>query len=179
MTAALPHFDPGSRTLKLRFEMGIPGYLLWPDMFVDVELPVSLPAAVTVPADAIIDSGMKKTVFLARGDGYFEPRLVETGWRLGDQVGIVKGLAAGEQIVVSGNFLLDSESRMRMTAGQGDQATSEPGDMVTHPVCGMELSPAKAAGNSEYKGTTYYFCSFQCKREFDKNPEAVFSKKAS
>ena len=177
MTAALPHFDPGSRTLKLRFEMGNPGYLLRSDMCVDVELPVRLPDAVTAPSDAIIDSGMKKTVFVARGDGYFEPRLVETGWRLGDQVGIVKGLAAGEQIVVSGNFLLDSESRMRMTAGQGDQATSGPGDMLTDPVCGLEINPAKAAGNSVHKGTTYYFCSSQCKKEFDRNPEAVLKGK--
>ncbi len=86
-------------------------------MFVDVEFPVTLPAASTVPADAVLDSGMKKTVFVDRGNGFFEPRPVETGWRFDDRVEITKGLVPGERIVVSGNFLIDSESKMRMAAG--------------------------------------------------------------
>ena len=180
-----PQFDPATRTLKARFEAENPGYTLRPDMFVDVELHVSLPDAVTVPVDAVIDSGLKKTVYVAKGGGSFQPRLVETGWRFGDRIEITKGLLEGEQIAVSGNFLLDSESRMRTTTGpgdqgtggQGDRATRRPGDVVIDPVCGMEISPAKAAGNSEYKGTTYYFCSSQCKKDFDRNPEAVLKGK--
>ena len=86
--------------------------LLRPDMFVDVELPISLPPAITVPADAVLDSGLKKTVFVDHGNGFFEPREVETGWRIGNRVEIVKGLKPGEQIVISGNFLIDSESRL-------------------------------------------------------------------
>jgi len=57
MSDALPQFDPQSRTLKTRFELDNPGDLLRPDMFVDVEVHVDTPAAVTVPADAVIDSG--------------------------------------------------------------------------------------------------------------------------
>jgi membrane fusion protein, copper/silver efflux system len=109
----LPQFDAATRTLKLRLEVANPGFVLRPDMFVDVELPVTLPAAIVAPADAVIDSGLRKTVFVERGDGAFEARDVETGWRFGNRVEIVNGLAPGERIVTSGNFLLDSESRLR------------------------------------------------------------------
>ena len=80
-TKVLPQLDPVSRTLKLRLELDNPGHLLRPDMLVNVELPVARPAALTVPADAILASGLRNTVFVDRGNGYFEPREVETGWR--------------------------------------------------------------------------------------------------
>jgi membrane fusion protein, copper/silver efflux system len=66
-----------------------------------------------VPVEAVLDSGVRKTVFVERGPGVFEPRAVETGWRSGGVVEIVTGLASGDRIVVSGTFLLDSESRIR------------------------------------------------------------------
>jgi Cu(I)/Ag(I) efflux system membrane fusion protein len=59
---------------------------------------------------------MRKTVFVDGGNGYFEPRLVETGRRIGEDVEVTKGLVAGERIVISGTFLIDSESRMRALA---------------------------------------------------------------
>ncbi len=113
MSEALPQFDTQSRTLKTRFELDNPGNVLQPDMFVDVELNVEMPPAITVPADAVFDSGLRKTVFVDRGNGSFEARRVETGWRLGGRVEIVKGLMEGERVVAAANFLLDSESRMR------------------------------------------------------------------
>jgi multidrug efflux pump subunit AcrA (membrane-fusion protein) len=82
-------------------------------MFVDVELRCALPPTLVVPADAIVDSGLRKTVFVDRGNGSFEPRLVETGKHLGDDVEVTRGLADGERIVVSGTFFIDSESRMK------------------------------------------------------------------
>jgi membrane fusion protein, copper/silver efflux system len=115
VTQLLPQFDGTTRTLKARLELDNPGYVLRPDMFVDVSLDVKLPAAVTIPADSIIDSGLAKTVFVQSGDGVFEPRRVETGWRSGDQVEVVKGLSPGDRIVTSGTFFLDSESRLRPT----------------------------------------------------------------
>ena len=75
----------------MRLEVGKPGYALRPDMFVDVEFPVKLPPPITVPADAVLDSGLRKTVFVDRGNGYFEPRAVETGWRWASRVEIVRG----------------------------------------------------------------------------------------
>jgi RND family efflux transporter MFP subunit len=120
MSNVLPQLDSDSRTLKARFELDNPGYVLQPNTFVDVEIQVNIPAAVTVPADAVIDSGLRKTVYVDRGQGAFEPRQVQTGWRLGDRVQITKGLEPGEHIVVSGNFLIDSESRMRLAAPAKD-----------------------------------------------------------
>lgn len=112
----LPQFDPTSRTLKVRLELDNPDFVLRPDMFVDVRLDVALPAAIVVPADAVIDSGLSKTVFVQTGEGIFEPRKVETGWRNGDRVEVASGLSPGERIAISGTFFLDSESRMRAPA---------------------------------------------------------------
>jgi RND family efflux transporter MFP subunit len=114
VSAVLPQFDATSRTLKVRFEADNPGFRLRPDMLVDVTLKVNLPEALAVPIDAVIDSGLKKTVFVEKAPGQFEPREVQTGRRLGERVEILKGLADGERIVTSGTFFLDSESRMKL-----------------------------------------------------------------
>jgi Cu(I)/Ag(I) efflux system membrane fusion protein len=108
-----PIFDEATLTLKVRLEASNPQRALKPGMFVDVEFPVDLPETLVVPADAIVDSGLRKTVFVERGNGHFEPRLVETGWRFDDVVEVTKGLMPGERIVISGTFLVDSESRMK------------------------------------------------------------------
>jgi membrane fusion protein, copper/silver efflux system len=124
----LPQFDASTRTLKVRIDTDNPGYTLRPDMFVDVEIPVTLPSTLTVPAGAVLDSGLRKTVFVDRGNGFFEPRQVETGSRLGARVAIIKGLNPGERIVVSGNFLIDSESKMKMAATGVSEATRRQGE---------------------------------------------------
>jgi Cu(I)/Ag(I) efflux system membrane fusion protein len=113
VSAVLPQFDAVSRTMKVRLEADNPDYLLRPDMFVDLEFPVTSPRKiVTVPAEAVLDSGLKRRVFVERAAGVFEPRAVETGARFGSRIEIVRGLSGGERIVVSGTFLIDSESRM-------------------------------------------------------------------
>ena len=109
----LPQFDGATRTLKARIEVENKGYVLRPDMLVDVELPVTFSRSIVVPAGAVLDSGLKKTVFVAHGEGLFSPRVVETGRRFDDRVEIVKGLEPGEKIVLSGNFLVSSEGRLR------------------------------------------------------------------
>jgi RND family efflux transporter MFP subunit len=168
MSNVLPQFDSSSRTLKVRLEADNPGYIMRPDMFVNVEIPVSGPAAIIVPADAVVDSGLKKTVFVDRGNGYFEPRQVETGGSLGERVEITRGLMLGEKIVVAGNFLIDSETRMQQSAaGSGDKAGR---DLV----CGMNIDEnrSKAVGYlKDYKGKTYFFCSPECRDEFVKTPD--------
>ncbi len=128
VSKTLPQFDNITRTLKLRLEADNPDFTLKPDMFVDVELPLSLAEAVVVPAEAVLDAGLRQTVFVDRGNGYFEPRNVHLGSRVGDQVQVVQGLTPGERIVVSGNFLLDSESRMKLAAaGVHGDAADRPG----------------------------------------------------
>lgn len=175
VTAVLPIFDPDTRTLKVRLETGNPGYVLKPDMFADVEMPIELDPVIGVPADAIIYSGLRKTVFVDRGHGYFEPRRIETGWRLGDLVEVTEGLTPGERIVLSGNFLIDSESRLQAVA------MGIYGNLSIDPVCGMEVDEvrAKATGlTSEYQGKTYYFCSVDCKEQFDSNPAEFIEESA-
>jgi Cu(I)/Ag(I) efflux system membrane fusion protein len=113
MSPSEPIFDETTLTLKVRLEAANPQRTLKPGMFVDVEFPVELPATLVVPADAIVDSGLRKTVFVDCGNGHFEPRVIETGWRNGDDVEVTKGLMPGEQIVISGTFFVDSESRMK------------------------------------------------------------------
>jgi membrane fusion protein, copper/silver efflux system len=132
-----------------------------------VEIPVTFPKAVTVPADAVLNSGSKKTVFVARGKGLFEPRQVVTGWQFGNRVEITSGLEPGEQIVVSGNFLIDSESKMELAAA-GMYGTLE-----KDPVCGVDVAVRKADKSglsSIYQGKIYYFSSHDSKRQFDNNP---------
>src|SRR5262245_39747055 len=108
-----PQFDAQNQSARIRLDADNPDSLLRPGMLVDVHLPIALPPAIAVPTDALLDGGLTKRVYVERADGAFEPRDVETGWRFGDRVEIVKGLAEGDRVVVSGTFLLDSESRMR------------------------------------------------------------------
>jgi len=108
----LPEVDPATRIMKPRLEVDNPHFKLRPEMFVNVELGVSLPAGLSVPADAVLDSGLSKRVFVQTSVGHFEVRAVETGWRLNDRVQIVKGLKEGETVVAAGTFLVDSESRL-------------------------------------------------------------------
>ncbi len=126
---ALPEVDPATHVLIARLELNNPGFKLRPDMFVNVELPASLPAGLTVPEDAVVDSGLSKRVYVETSAGHFEVRKVETGWRLNDRVQIVKGLREGESVVAAGTFLVDSESRL--------QAVANPGGTT------REISPAK------------------------------------
>jgi membrane fusion protein, copper/silver efflux system len=110
---SLPQGEPGGGTVKLRLEAENPKFVLRPEMLVDIELPVPVPSAVTVPADAIIDSGERARVYVERGGDVLEPRLVRTGWRFGERVQILHGVQPGERVVVSATFLVDSESRLK------------------------------------------------------------------
>ncbi len=111
---ALPEIDPESHLLTVRLEVKNPAFRLRPNMSVTVELPISHPSGLTVPSDAVLDSGLSKRVFVQTSEGNFEPRQVKTGWRLGDQVQILAGLADGETVASSGTFLIESERRMQV-----------------------------------------------------------------
>lgn len=115
---SLPLFDPVSRTLKVRLEADNPGLVLRPDMFVDVEFKAAAPGNVSVPAEAVIDSGQRKVVYVETGTDLFEPRPVELGAAYDGRVVVLHGLQAGDRVVTSGTFLIDSESRMRSTSSQ-------------------------------------------------------------
>jgi membrane fusion protein, copper/silver efflux system len=122
LTDSLPQSESGGGTVKLRLELENPKFVLRPNMLVDVELPVRLPPAVTVPLDAVVDSGEKARVYVENGEGVFEPRQVETGWRTEDRVEILRGVQPGERVVAAATFLVDSESRLKSP----DVAMSKP-----------------------------------------------------
>jgi Cu(I)/Ag(I) efflux system membrane fusion protein len=110
----LPEVDPVTRRMRVRLEADNPGFVLRPDMFVNVELPVTMPSGLTVPLDALVDSGLTQRVFLETAEGYFEPREVVAGWRSGGRVQILQGLQEGDKVVSAGTFLVDSESRLHL-----------------------------------------------------------------
>lgn len=168
VSRAEPLFDEATRTMKVRLDAANPGSRLKPGMFVDVEFAIEPPPSLAVPPDAVVDSGVRKIVFVHRGDGYFEPRRIETGWRLGEEIEVVKGLMEGEEIVISGTFLIDSESRMKAAAMGVFGATAK------DPVCGMDVDErrATAAGRTfDHQGTTYVFCADVCRQRFADAPD--------
>jgi RND family efflux transporter MFP subunit len=112
-STVLPQFDATTQSFTLRLEADNPGFVLRPDMFVDVDFQVLYQSTMTVPADAVVVSGLRSHVFVERSPGVFEPREVETGRRHGGRIAVEKGLGPGERIAISGTFLLDSESRMK------------------------------------------------------------------
>ena len=112
-----PTVDPTTRTVKVRLEFPNSKFQLKPDMFADVQLEISYGTQTVVPQESVLDSGSQQIVFVVLSDGYFEPRKVEVGPRLGDRIVILSGLKAGETVVASGNFLIDSESRLKSSMG--------------------------------------------------------------
>ena len=143
----------------------------------------------TVPLDALIDSGREQHVFVERAPGLFEARQVQTGWRSDDRVQILRGLAEGERVVTAGTFLVDSESRLKAAPqpkpkrlGNGKTSPTPASKTglgvkagpVKDPACGMTIDAAKAVsdGNTVARdGVTYYFCSERCKHNFSQEPQ--------
>ncbi len=113
----LPAIDPATRTVKVRIEFPNPEFLLKPEMYGEVEFQTGGTRRLVVPQTAVLNSGDHQTVFVDRGAGYFEPRDVKIGAQNGGRTEILSGLKAGERIVISGNFLIDSESQLKTALG--------------------------------------------------------------
>jgi RND family efflux transporter MFP subunit len=110
-----PEVKSETRTGSVRMEFPNPDLKLKPGMFVSVELHKSFGRQLTVPADAVLDSGTRQMVFMDLGHGAFAPREVKVGERTEDYVAILSGLRAGERVVTRANFLIDSESNLRQS----------------------------------------------------------------
>ncbi len=115
VTFVYPTVDEKTRTAKVRLEFENPGYYLKPGMFVSAQLHAELdPSAVLVPDEAVLRSGARNTVFVALAGGRFEARDITLGVESeNDLIQVTSGLNAGERVVTSGQFLLDSESQLR------------------------------------------------------------------
>jgi Cu(I)/Ag(I) efflux system membrane fusion protein len=199
VSSTVPLFDETSRTLKIRLIVDNSALALRPEMFVDVEFETKLPEGLSVPADAVLDSGLRKIVYVETNDGVFEPRPVEVAGTFGNQAIVSGGIRQGERVVVSGNFLLDSESRMRASGNTADtapattpavqagaenegnstQAGAAVEGKVRDPVCGMALKSAEIAYQENYQGKTYSFCSASCRKNFLSDPARYAVHKSS
>jgi Cu(I)/Ag(I) efflux system membrane fusion protein len=126
LTYIYPYAERKTRTIKARLEFDNPDQSLKPDMFADVRIYADPRAnVVAVPSEAIIRSGLNEQVFVVRDVGKFEPRPVEIGLSSGGSTEIRSGLAAGEEIVVSAQFLIDSESKLREAAAKMQEITND------------------------------------------------------
>ena len=113
----LPQVDMNTRTLPVRLVLPNPGLKLRPGMYVNVRAKLAMGRQLVVPASAAFHSGTKNLVFVHSGEGSIEPRAVELGPQVGDEIVVTKGLKAEEQIVTSANFLIDSEAQLQAAAG--------------------------------------------------------------
>jgi Cu(I)/Ag(I) efflux system membrane fusion protein len=114
-----PVLDPQTHTAKIRIEVANPGLVLKPNMLADVELTIDYGRHVVVPAEAVLNSGTMQTVFIARDDATFEPRMVTMGATVDGKTILTSGVKKGETIVESGNFLLDSDTRLNAPMQMG------------------------------------------------------------
>jgi Cu(I)/Ag(I) efflux system membrane fusion protein len=112
-----PYLNPETRTAKVRFEFPNPQGKLKPEMYANVEIKVQLGRKLAVPEGAIIDTGLRQMAIVDKGSGYFEPRQVKVGSKVDNYYEVIKGLRAGERVVTSANFLIDSESRLKEAMG--------------------------------------------------------------
>jgi Cu(I)/Ag(I) efflux system membrane fusion protein len=109
-----PYAEEKTRTIKVRLEFDNPDMLLKPDMFADVTIHAQrMVDATVIPAEAVVRSGEREQVFVVRGPGKFEPRTVKLGVSSKGMVQVLEGVAAGETVVTSSQFLIDSESKLR------------------------------------------------------------------
>ena len=109
-----PQVNRDTRTARIRIELSNPDFALLPDMYVDAEIDAGDPHPVlAVPDSAVLDTGSRQAVFVEKGQGRFEPRDVKLGHRGGGYVEVREGLAEGEPVVVSANFLIDAESNLK------------------------------------------------------------------
>jgi membrane fusion protein, copper/silver efflux system len=131
-----PTVDASTRTLKLRIEFKNPGLKMRPGMYGDVVIDLDPAEGLVVPREAVVDTGESQYVFIDRGGGRFEPRAVRLGMRSGEKVQVREGVAERDVVVTTGNFLIDSESRLAATIqGTGTQ----PGGSI----CDTEFDKAR------------------------------------
>jgi Cu(I)/Ag(I) efflux system membrane fusion protein len=149
ITFILHELDAATRTAKVRIEIDNPQHRIKHEMYADVEIDTNLgeEPRVAVPNSAVIDSGNRQVVIVARGEGRFEPRSVKLGLRGEDYTEIKEGIAVGEEVVVAANFLIDAESNLKaalssFTADDASKSKQAVDDM-NHSSHGKALLPAE------------------------------------
>lgn len=140
MTFVYPDINPETRRARVRIEFRNPGLEFKPETFVTVTLRRVAGAQLALPKEALLDSGAKRYAILARPNGYFEPREVTVAEPVDQFYPILKGLAEGDQVVVSAQFLIDSETNLQ--AAMKAMSLTMPGmDMGTAPGTSAPSAP--------------------------------------
>jgi membrane fusion protein, copper/silver efflux system len=113
ITLINPFLEEAKRTAKVRIDIANPDFKLRPGMYVNVGLAMDMGQALTVPVSAVMPTGTRTVVFVDRGEGKLEPRIVELGTKYGDIYEVKSGLKENERVVASANFLIDAESKVQ------------------------------------------------------------------
>jgi Cu(I)/Ag(I) efflux system membrane fusion protein len=121
-----PFLNEAKRTAKVRIDIPNPDFKLRPGMYVNAELEMDMGEALTVPVSAIMPTGTRSVVFVDKGEGKLEPRIVQLGTKYGDIYEVQSGLQENERVVASANFLIDAESKVQ-GALKGFEETPAPG----------------------------------------------------
>ena len=147
-----PFVEEHTRSVKVRFELDNPRGRLKPGMYANVELQVPLGMSTTIPTNALLDSGSRRLVFVSEGDGYFQPRDVTVGSRLGDRVQILDGLEAGEVVATNATFFPRfGKSAARLGTGFRAEAVGRrPRDPWRAPGYHLPLRSRSAADRGEH-----------------------------
>lgn len=151
VSAILPEVNAATRTLKARVELANPGGDLKPGMFAIVSFtPAVRKEMLVVPSEAVIQTGRRSVVIVAQADGRFAPVEVQTGIEADGRTEIQKGLEAGQKVVVSGQFLIDSEASLRASEARMGEANAESSSKESfHKGNGKVLSVDPASGRVE------------------------------
>ncbi len=136
-----PFLDPKTRTVKARVAMHNPGMKLKPDMFVNAIIKIPLGSAIVLPVTAVMDTGKRQVAWVESSPGMFEPRDVQVGQRTDDKIQILSGINPGDNVAVSGSYLIDSESQLK---GSGGGHENMPGMKMDDkkPAAGGQAPPA-------------------------------------
>lgn len=149
-----PIVNAASRTIGVRIELPNPEGALRPGLFGDVDLTgTATDAAVVIPRSAVIDSGTRQLVLVQTAPGRFAPRTVRVGARSGDRIEVLSGVAVGEAVVVSANFLIDAESNLRSAMQGMDHGTApRPTGEIDAPPVKAEEAPAEPDPHASHTG---------------------------
>jgi Cu(I)/Ag(I) efflux system membrane fusion protein len=120
-----PFLEQVKRTAKVRIDIPNPDFKLQPGMYANVELGMDMGEGLTVPASAVMPTGSREIAFVDKGGGKLEPRVVELGEQIGDHYEVKSGLAEGERVIASANFLIDAESKVQGALADFAAAPSE------------------------------------------------------
>ena len=137
-----PFLAEAKRTAKARIDIPNPEFKLKPGMYVNIDLSIAAGEGFTIPVSAVMPTGSRTLVFVDKGEGKLEPRFIQLGHKFGDDYEVASGLAEGERVVASANFLIDAESKVQGAVKSFQEPTPTKPSITTLPAeAGQTLRP--------------------------------------